>query len=128
MAKSYPFIRETVDDLIEISSELDKTTLIVALDTGASHTIIDFGILVKEGYRLSDSKGITFLETANGIITANKFIVGNFSCLGCIKNNFEVTSFLFNDPEDTVKGIIGLDFFEKKELCINFNKFEIKIK
>jgi hypothetical protein len=114
--------------LIEISADLDKTTLIVALDTGASHTIIDFGILVKEGYRLSDSKGITFLETANGIITANKFIIDHFSCLDCIKETFEVTSFLFDDPEDKIKGIIGLDFFEKKELCINFNTMEIKVK
>jgi hypothetical protein len=48
--------------------------------------------------------------------------------LGIVKTNFEVTSYLFDEPESNFKGVIGLDFLADKEFCINLKKGLITIK
>ena len=75
MAQSYAFTRTTEDDLILVSARIGNSIVDLVLDSGASHTFIDFGILIKEGYRLGDTKGLVPVETANGIIHANRFDV-----------------------------------------------------
>ena len=119
MAQSYTFERETEDDLIVISVIIGKSLVDLVVDTEAFHTFIDFGILIKEGYRLNDTKGVIAVETANGVIYANRFDINSINTLGIIKQNFEVTSYLFDDPESNFKGVIGLDFLGESEICIN---------
>ena len=128
MAKSYSFKRDTEDDLIIVQVQIGNSLVDLVLDTGASHTFIDFGILIKEGFRLNDTKGLVPVETANGIIIANRFDVQTINGLGIEKKNFEVTSYLFGDPVSDFKGVIGLDFLENTECCINFKKSSITIK
>ena len=94
MAKSYTFERHTEDDLILITAQLDNSVVDFVLDTGASHTFIDFGILIKEGFRIGDSKRLVPVETANGIINSNTFIIESMSALGITKRSFEIT-FIF---------------------------------
>ena len=128
MAQSYSFERETEDDLIVIPVKIGNSLVDLVVDTGASHTFIDFGILIKEGYRLNDTKGIIAVETANGIIYANRFDVGSIDALGISKENFEVTSYIFDDPESNFKGVIGLDFLGNNEVCINFKENILTVK
>jgi predicted aspartyl protease len=128
MAKSYTFERHTEDDLILVTAQLDNSLVDFVLDTGASHTFIDFGILIKEGYRKNDTKGIVPIETANGIIFADRYIVSKITALGITKTNFEVTSYLFDEPESDFKGVIGLDFLVDNEFCISLKKSVITIK
>ena len=47
MAETYSFERTTDDDLIVVSAQLGNSLVKFVLDTGASHTFIDFGILIK---------------------------------------------------------------------------------
>jgi predicted aspartyl protease len=119
MDESFSFVRDSPDDLIIVPARIDQSIVDMVLDTGASHTFLDFGVLVKEGYRTNDAKGLVPVETANGIIPANRFDVKKVEALGIVKENFEVTSYLFDNPESTFKGVIGLDFLEDKEICIN---------
>lgn len=128
MAQSYSFKRETEDDLIVIPVKIGNSLVDFVLDTGASHTFVDFGILIKEGYRLNDTRGIVAVETANGIIYANKFVVEVIDGLGISKDNFEVTSYIFDDPESNFKGVIGLDFIGENEICINFKEGNLIVK
>lgn len=128
MAQSYSFKRETEDDLIVIPVKIGNSLVDLVLDTGASHTFVDFGILIKEGYRLNDTRGIVAVETANGIIYANKFVVEVIDGLGISKDNFEVTSYIFDDPESNFKGVIGLDFIGENEICINFKEGNLIVK
>ena len=128
MAQSYSFERETEDDLIVIPVKIGNSLVDLVVDTGASHTFIDFGILIKEGYRLNDTKGIIAVETANGIIYANRFDVESIDALGISKENFEVTSYIFDDPESNFKGVIGLDFLGNNEVCINFKENILTVK
>jgi predicted aspartyl protease len=128
MAQSYSFERETEDDLIVIPVKIGNSLVDLVVDTGASHTFIDFGILIKEGYRLNNTKGIIAVETANGILYANRFDVESIDALGISKENFEVTSYIFDDPESNFKGVIGLDFLGNNEICINFKENILTVK
>lgn len=127
MAKSYSFTRETEDDLILVTTRIGNSILDLVLDTGASHTFVNFGILIKEGYRMGDTKGLVPVETANGIIYANRFEVTQMETLGIVKQNFEITSYIFDDPEANYQGVIGLDFLEKMKLCIDLEINEITV-
>ncbi len=127
MVKSYPFRRTNADDLIIVGAYVNEVTFPLVVDTGASHTVIDFGVLIDAGYRLGDTKGIVPIETANGIISANLFIVKRITVLGIEKRNFEVCSYLLGQPEDEIKGVVGLDFFEAQKICIDFKKSFITI-
>jgi predicted aspartyl protease len=127
MVKSYPFRRTDADDLIIVGCYVNEVTFPLVVDTGASHTVIDFGVLVDAGYRLGDTKGIVPIETANGIISANLFNVKRITLLGIEKHDFEVCSYLLGQPEDEIKGVVGLDFFENKKICIDFKKSLITI-
>ena len=128
MAKSYTFERNSDDDLIIVAVKIGNSLAEFVLDTGASHTFIDFCLLIKEGYRKSDTKGVVPVETANGIILANTYILNDIIALGITQTNFEITSYLFDDPEGNYKGVIGLDFLAEKEFCINLKTNRITIR
>ncbi len=127
MAQIYTFERESDDDLIIVSTIIGNTIVDLVLDTGASHTFIDFGILINEGFRLSDTKGLVQVETANGIINSNTFVLRNMSALGITKTDFEITSYLFDDPENNFKGVIGLDFLAEKKFCIDLKRNKLTV-
>ena len=127
MAKIFTFTRATEDDLITVTARIGNSVLDLVLDTGASHTFINFGILIKEGYRVGDTKGLVPVETANGIIYANRYEITKITGLGIVKENFEVTSYIFDDPETNYQGVIGLDFFDKVKFCIDLNANEISL-
>lgn len=74
-----------------------------------------------------DTKGLVPIETANGIISANLFIVKKIAILGIEKYNFEVCSYLLGQPEDEIKGVVGLDFFDDKKVCLDFKNSLITI-
>ena len=119
MAKSYSFDRPHENSLIEVTVELNDSRFVAILDTGASHTVIDFGVLIESGYLLDDTQGLVQMETANGIKLTNLFQVRRLSCLGMVRNNFEVAAYLFDDPQAAPKGIIGLDFLGNSNFCID---------
>ena len=127
MAKVFSFTRVTDDDLIVLPVLIQNSLVEMVLDTGASHSFIDFGILVNEGFRLNDTLGLIPVETANGIIYANRFSVNTISTLDITKTNFEITSYLFEDPQSEFKGVIGLDFLANMKFCIDLEKNEISI-
>lgn len=127
MAEIYHFTRETEDDLIIVTARIGNSVLDLVLDTGASHTFINFGVLIKEGYRVGDTKGLVPVETANGIIYANRFNITHIESLGIAKENFEVTSYIFDDPENNYQGVLGLDFLRKMKFCIDLDMNEISL-
>ena len=127
MVKSYPFTRESEDDLIIVKARIGNSIMDLVLDSGASHTVINFGVLIKEGYRLDHTKGIIPVKTANGIIYANRYDVNQISALGMDKQNVEITSYLFDEPEDNCQGVIGLDFLKGTKFCIDLADNEITI-
>lgn len=93
----------------------------MALDTGATHTTIDSNALYLLGYDLKESKGRVEIETANGIIETDVFELKSFSSLGMTKRNFQVQvyDFLAHGIFSDCNGLLGLDFFDGRHICIN---------
>jgi hypothetical protein len=119
----FPFKNESESGLIIVSIEIDdKFELKMILDTGATNTTIDSNALYLLGYDLKDSIGTVEIETANGIIETEVFEVGSFSSLGQTKKKFQIQvyDFLAHGIFSDYNGLLGLDFFEGKKLCIDF--------
>ena len=127
--KKYPFEFSDDTNLIIIIAKVDGYEVRLALDTGASDTVIDFTALMIAGYRKNNVVEEVELETAKGIIIADVFNVNEISTLGISKYSFNVCSydFLANNILTDIDGVLGLDFFMGKKVCIDLDKFEITI-
>jgi clan AA aspartic protease (TIGR02281 family) len=127
---TYPLKREPSSNLLIVSIEIDDIfELRMILDTGASHTTIDSNALHLLGYNFSDKVDIVEIETANGVIQTDVFAIDKFKCLGIEKNNFQIQvyDFLAHSIFSDYNGLLGLDFLEGLNFCINTNKSELTI-
>lgn len=127
---TFPFQREPDSGLIIVGIEVDeKYELKMVFDTGASHTTIDSNALYLLGYDLKDSIGTVEIETANGIIETAVFALRSFTSLGMTKSKFQVQvyDFLAHGILSDYNGLLGLDFFEGTEFCIDTRRNVISI-
>jgi predicted aspartyl protease len=119
---TFPFLRDPESGLLLGSIEIDHWfEPKMVLDTGCTHTTIDSNALYLLGYDLEESKGRVEIETANGIIETDVFELGSFSSLGITKKDFQVQvyDFLAHGIFSDYNGLLGLDFFESRHICVN---------
>ena len=124
MAKQYSFKRYDADSLIILKGRLATEDISFALDTGASHTVIDLTQLLISGFEIKDAVGTVEIETAKGILEAYLFEIPNLTVLGITRKNIEICSYDFfsNHIFSDFDGVLGLDFFEDNKICIDFRK------
>ena len=105
---------------VEISGPLDRTTIHMAVDTGATRTIIDTFWLryvgldpAKIGFRP------TSLATPNGMAYAHLVGLDSLRCLGRKRAMLEVAA---RDlpPNLLIDGLLGLDFLGSGKLELDF--------
>ncbi len=129
MTKQHPFRLHDADSLIILKGQLLNNDISFALDTGASHTVIDLSPLLIAGYEIKDAIATVQMETAKGVLDAYVFRIAELSVLGVTHKDFEICSYdYFNNyifPD--FDGVIGLDFFKEQKLCIDFRKCIITI-
>ena len=91
------------------------------VDTGATNTTIDSNALYLLGHDLKDSVGKVEIETANGIIETEIFEIDCFTSLGLTKKKFQIQvyDFLSHGIFSDYNGLLGLDFLEGINFCIN---------
>ncbi len=125
----HKFKRAEVDSLITIPFKIGSDRYTLALDTGASHTVIDLTPLLMSGYQMKDVLRIVELETGKGIIEAYIFKIESLTTLGIKRTDIEVCSydFLANQVLSEFDGVLGLDFFETEKICIDFAESEITV-
>ncbi len=125
----YKFKLDSEESLIIVEGKIGNDNLVLALDTGASHTVIDLSTLLLAGYKIENSKNIVQLETGKGSIEALVFKIKSLSVLGKTVKNIEVCSydFFFNNVLVDIHGVLGLDFFRDPDLSISFKRFEISV-
>jgi predicted aspartyl protease len=117
------------DSLIIIKGLLGTDRISLALDTGASHTVIDLSTILLAGYDLKDAVKMVELETGKGNVEAYVFKIKKFKSLDITQTNMEICSydFLANNMLLDIHGVLGLDFFKNTDLTISFKKFEITV-
>lgn len=101
----------------------------LALDTGASHTVIDLTLLLMAGYHLADAHRQVLFETAGGIVEAHVFEVASLTALGVTRTDFEVCSYDFFAQHILTEfhGMLGLDFLTGYKVCIDFRASTITL-
>lgn len=99
----------------------------LALDTGASATVISRKRLLAVGYDLENIEDEAFITTGSGLITIPKIRIEKLSALGKEKTDFLINAHDL-PPTASVDGVLGLDFLRENVLTIDFMKGEIELK
>jgi predicted aspartyl protease len=126
MNKTYPFKwLDESENLIVVNVEVnEETPLRFLLDTGASETCFDKNIVLIENISLKELVEQVTIETANGWIVADVFLIDTIDVLGLkLKNHpVQVIDFIANGIMSNYAGILGMDILTQKNLCFNFDK------
>lgn len=123
--KKIRFIWAADDNAILVKGNINnRRAMKFMLDTGASHTSIDSNALSIVGLRLSKPIDRVLVETANGVISTNVYLIDLFDLfetLGIRKIAFpvQIIDFIARGITSEYDGIIGLDFLAGTHFCID---------
>ena len=96
----------------------------VALDTGASTTMIPTEVAVDLGYDLSNPN--EQMMTANGIVLANRITIRKLTAIGETVGNIDVVC--HDLPEGSIiEGLLGLNFLRHFDVNISFSTGTIEL-
>ena len=125
--RKFTFEIKEQDDIIILIGSADGHKIEMALDTAASHSVIDFNILLMMGYSPKLAIGKMEVETSNGIISVDRYQIQSLEMLGKTVTSFEITSYDFLEKGilSPYQGVLGLDFFEQTILTIDFINQEV---
>ena len=116
--------------LIVVDAEIEGPTgsllLRLALDTGATQTLIRSGALVAIGYDCANSSDSVEVATASAVVRLPVVTLRSIRCLGQVRNEFAVLSHDL-PPDTAIAGLLGLDFLRDHALTIHFPKAEIRL-
>lgn len=116
--------------LIFVSAELwgpnGSAVLRLALDTGATFTVVNIGMLVALGYDpalISDRIQVT---TGSGVEFVPRVTLDRIMALGQKRTEFPVLGHTL-PPSTGVDGLLGLDFFRGWSLNIDFRAGKVAL-
>lgn len=96
-----------------------RASLRLALDTGASSTMINRRILRRLGYELSTDAEEIGIITGSRVESAFPITVSRFLALRQQRMDFPILAYDL-PPETGIDGVLGLDFFRGRSLNIDF--------
>lgn len=104
---------------VKVFGQIGSTSPLLALDTGASSTIISRERLLSLGYDLSVSAEDSRIVTGSRVEFAPEITLIKLSALRQQRQGFSVLA--YDLPEEAgVDGVLGLDFFRGQNLNIDF--------
>ena len=126
---SLSFERETENDLILVPIWVDNDPLTFAIDTGATHTIIDLSQLIILGYDFNRAIGSEEISTASGVESAQVFNLTKIEFMGVEHHNFKVRvlDLVSTGGGFYFDGLLGLDFFADRKFCLDLKERKISI-
>ena len=125
---SYPFnpARGLIRVRAVLSGPIGDVVVQLALDTGATATLIGFDPLRVAGYDPTVTGQQMNITTGSGLTQAFRLPVASLTALGKTRTSFPVVA--HNLPSTvSVDGVLGLDFLRDQILTINFQKGEITL-
>jgi aspartyl protease family protein len=125
---SFPF--NPKQGLIIIRAEFfgpsGSNILRLALDTGATGTLVNIGMLVAIGYDPALTANRIQVTTGSGVEYAPLITVDQIIALGQERINFPVLCHTL-PPSASVDGLLGLDFLRDQYLTIDFRSGQLKL-
>ncbi len=97
------------------------TIVRLALDTGATSSLINWDVAMLLGYDPASSKERIQVTTGSGVEFAPRIGIKKIETLGRYLENFPILSILCHTlpPSATVDGLLGLDFFRGERLIVD---------
>ena len=125
--RKFSFELENEDDIIVLIGKANGHKIQLALDTAASHSVIDLNALLMLGYSPKEATGKTLVETSNGVISVECYQLSQLEMLDKTVTAFDVISYDFLEKGilSPYQGVLGLDFFDQTILTIDFIKHEV---
>lgn len=103
----------------ELSGPSGSAVLRLALDSGATGTVVNVGMLVAIGYDPALIPHRVQITTGSGIEFVPRVILDRINALGHERSGFPVLGHTL-PPSAGVDGLLGLDFFRGLSLTIDF--------
>ena len=103
----------------ELFGPLGSVQLRLALDTGASGTLINVGLLVALGYDPALAPNRVQVTTGSGVEYVPRLEVSRLQALGQERTAFPVLAHTL-PPSASIDGLLGLDFLRGRVLEIDF--------
>jgi len=97
------------------------TIVRLALDTGATSSMINWDVAVLLGYDPASSKERIQVTTGSGVEFAPRIVVKKVEVSGRSLENFPILCHTL-PPSATVDGLLGLDFFRGVRLVVNLQE------
>ena len=98
----------------------------LALDTGATSTLVNVGMLVAIGYDPALTAERVQITTGSGVEFAPRIVLQRVSALGQERLDFPVLGHTL-PPSASVDGLLGLDFFRGLDLAIDFRAGRLRL-
>lgn len=125
---SFPF--DSQQGLIIVRAELwgpnGSGVLQLALDTGATSTLVNVGMLVAIGYDPALAPDRVQVTTGSGIEFVPRVILDRIVALGHERSAFPLLGHTL-PPSAGVDGLLGLDFFRGRSLTIDFRTGQVML-
>ena len=103
-----------------------RVVLRVALDTGATSTIVNVGLLVAAGYDPAIAPDRVQVTTGSGVEFAPRVLVSRIAVLGEERTRFSVLAHTL-PPTAGVDGLLGLDFFRDRHVVVDFRSGQVTL-
>lgn len=97
----------------------DDTIVRLALDTGATSSMINWDVAMLLGYDPASEKERVQITTGSGVEFAPRITVKKIEVMRKSLDNFPMLCHTL-PPSATVDGLLGLDFFRGKRLLLDF--------
>jgi hypothetical protein len=125
---NFPF--DPTKGLLIVNAELfglsGSVVLRLALDTGATATMVNVGPLVAVSYDPSLAPHRVQVTTGSGVEFVPKLVVTRLEALGQARTLFPVLSHTL-PPSAGIDGVLGLDFLRGQKLTIDFRIGEVSL-
>ncbi|MXX10613.1 MAG: hypothetical protein F4Z68_04265 [Nitrospira sp. SB0667_bin_9] len=116
--------------LIFVSAELwgpnGSAVLRLALDTGATFTVVNIGMLVALGYDPALITDRIQVTTGSGVEFVPRVTLDRIMALGQKRTEFPVLGHTL-PPSTGVDGLLGIDFFRGGNLTIDFHAGQVML-
>lgn len=125
---SFPF--DPQQGLIIVPAELwgpsGSAVLRLALDTGATGTVVNIGMLVALGYDPALVPDRVQVTTGSGVEFVPRVMLARIMALGQERAGFPVLSHTL-PPSAGIDGLLGLDFFRGRSLSLDFHTGQVTL-
>lgn len=110
----------------EVFGPAGSVVLRLALDTGATATMINAGPLVAIGYDPSLSPQRVQVTTGSGVEYVPQVQIARLKSLGQERMNFPILCHTL-PPSASIDGLLGLDFLRGQKLVVDFREGRVSL-